>query len=117
MSVVTSEVDYCMLKRYTHEYHISHVLGFEVSSSSSSVLNAPPGGCPSCVLYEEELDEACRFIVGAEKIISVVLGRDLKFFDGLLTLRYGFLAEEVNLRVAEGMKLASDEMMVKAREM
>ncbi|CAH1442928.1 unnamed protein product [Lactuca virosa] len=224
MSVVASKVDYCMLERYSHEYHLSHVLGFQVPSSSSSVLDAPPGkvgfylrhlvcglrlppsrffleltsylvgdippksivvgdvvldrnvdqmnvtpesppvllgfgpnaftieqlldtsspiigsvqvgyssstrvvppvgvsssrkcGFPSCVLLEEELNEACLFIPCAEKIIFAVLGRDLKFFDGLLTLRDRFLAARVNVRVVEGMKLAREEMLVKVGEM
>lgn len=69
------------------------------------------------MLFEEELDEACWFIARAQKIISVALGRDLKFFDGLLTLQDRFLDVEVNLRLAEGMKLASEEMLVKAAEM
>ncbi|CAI9265457.1 unnamed protein product [Lactuca saligna] len=43
MYVVASEVDYCMLERYSHEYHLSHVLGFQLLSSSLSVLDAPPG--------------------------------------------------------------------------
>lgn len=69
------------------------------------------------VLFEEELDEAYWFIACDEKIISAVLGRDLKFFDGLLTLRDRFLDVEVNMRVFEGMKLASEEMLVKVGEM
>ncbi|CAH1439236.1 unnamed protein product [Lactuca virosa] len=43
MSTVMSEVDCCMLERYTHEYHLSHVLGFKVTYSSSFVLDAPTG--------------------------------------------------------------------------
>lgn len=46
-----------------------------------------------------------------------MLGRDLKFFDGLLTLPDRFLATEVNLWVSKGMKLASEEMLLKAGEM
>ncbi|CAI9292543.1 unnamed protein product [Lactuca saligna] len=68
-------------------------------------------------LEPEELEKACRFIICSEKIISTILGRDLKFFDRLLTLRDCFLDVEVNLRVAEGMKLASEDMLVKAGEM
>ncbi|CAH1444836.1 unnamed protein product [Lactuca virosa] len=38
MYAVASEVDCCMLEQYTHEYHLFPVLGFQVPSSSSSVL-------------------------------------------------------------------------------
>ena len=41
------------------------------------------------------------------KIISALLRRDLNFFDGLLTLQDRFLGAEVNVRIAEGMNLAS----------
>ena len=37
-------------------------------------------GCLSCILFEDELDEAFRFIARAENIIFVVLRRDLRFF-------------------------------------
>ncbi|CAH1446064.1 unnamed protein product [Lactuca virosa] len=98
------------------------VIGSVQVDSSTSVGVVPPGsvsssGCPYCVLYEEDLEEACWFIARAEKIISATLRRDLKFFDGLLTLQDWFLDAEMNLRVAEGMKLASKEMLVKAGEM
>ncbi|CAH1426463.1 unnamed protein product [Lactuca virosa] len=43
MSAFASEVDCCKLEQYTHEYHLSPVLGFQVPSSSSSILDAPPG--------------------------------------------------------------------------
>ncbi|CAH1438891.1 unnamed protein product [Lactuca virosa] len=43
MSVMAYEVDCCMLERYCHEYHLSPVIGFQVLSSSSSILDAPPG--------------------------------------------------------------------------
>lgn len=43
MSAVASEVDYCILEQYTREYLLSLVLGFQVLSSSLSVLDAPPG--------------------------------------------------------------------------
>ncbi|CAH1418410.1 unnamed protein product [Lactuca virosa] len=75
------------------------------------------GGRRSCVLFEEELNEACRFIACAEKIISSVLGRDFQFFDVLLTLRDRFLVVEVNVRATEAMNLASEEMLVKVVEM
>ncbi|CAH1418725.1 unnamed protein product [Lactuca virosa] len=71
---------------------------------------------PSCIMFEEELDEAYRFIAHAENIISTVLRQYLKFFDGLLTLRDRFLVVDVNLRVAKGMNLASEEMLVKSRK-
>ncbi|CAH1442929.1 unnamed protein product [Lactuca virosa] len=96
----------------------------QVGYSSSTRVVPPVGvsssrkcGFPSCVLLEEELNEACLFIPCAEKIIFAVLGRDLKFFDGLLTLRDRFLAARVNVRVVEGMKLAREEMLVKVGEM
>lgn len=69
-------------------------------------------GCLSCILFEDELDEACRFIARAKNIISTVLMRYLKFCDGLLTLRDRFLVTDENLRVVEGMKLVSEEMLV-----
>lgn len=40
----------------------------------------PVDGFPSCILFAEELDEACCFIARDENIISTVFGRDLKFF-------------------------------------
>lgn len=43
MSVVMSKVDCYMLERYTHEYHLSPIHGFQVSSSSSYVFDSPPG--------------------------------------------------------------------------
>lgn len=42
MSTVVSKVNYCMIDRYTHEYHLSRILGFQLPSSSSSVIDAPP---------------------------------------------------------------------------
>lgn len=44
-------------------------------------------------------------------------GEILSFFDGLLILRDQLLAVKVNLRVVGGMKFASEEMLVKAKEM
>lgn len=85
--------------------------------SANSISPTFVDGFPSFVLFEEELDEACRFIARAEKIIFILLGWDLKYFDVLLTLRDRFLVAEVNLQVAEGMKLASKEMLVKVGEM
>ncbi|CAH1446763.1 unnamed protein product [Lactuca virosa] len=43
MSAVASEVDCYMLERYSHGFHLSLILGFQVPSSSSSVLDSPPG--------------------------------------------------------------------------
>lgn len=43
MSAVASEVDYCMLERYSHEYHLSPILGFQALSSSLCVLDVLPG--------------------------------------------------------------------------
>lgn len=74
-------------------------------------------GCPSCFHFEEELDKACRLIAHIENIIYIVLGRDLNLFDGLFTLQDRFLASEVNLWVVEGMKLASEEMLLKDGEL
>ncbi|CAH1453592.1 unnamed protein product [Lactuca virosa] len=73
-------------------------------------------GRPSFILFEEELDEACRLIARVENIISTMLERDLKFFDGLLTLRDQLLVVKFNLRVAKGMKLVGEEMLLKVRE-
>lgn len=46
-----------------------------------------------------------------------MLEQDFKFFDGFLTLRDRFLATFANLWIAEGMKLASEEMLIKVGEM
>lgn len=62
------------------------------------------------------MDEACHCIARANKIIPVALGRDLKFFDVLFTLRDRFLAVEVNICVVEVMKIASEVMWVKVGE-
>ncbi|CAI9274374.1 unnamed protein product [Lactuca saligna] len=72
---------------------------------------------PRCVSASSFGRVAPRPDAHAEKIISAALGRVLKFFAEFLNLRYRFLAAEVNLHVAEGMNLASEEMLVKAREM
>ena len=42
MFTIASKVDFCMPGRYTHRFHMSHVLGFQVPSSSSYVHYAPP---------------------------------------------------------------------------
>ncbi|CAI9273962.1 unnamed protein product [Lactuca saligna] len=42
MSIMAFEVDCCMLEGYCDEYHLSLMLGFQVPSSSSSILDAPP---------------------------------------------------------------------------
>lgn len=95
----------------------TYVLGFSIECcSTNAIFLVHLDGFPSCVLLEEELDEVRRFVACAEQIISTVLGRDLKFFDRLLTLRDHFLVPDVNLRVVDGMKLAIEEMLVKAKE-
>lgn len=38
MSTVVSKVNYCMIDRYTHEYHLSCILGFQLPSSSHLLL-------------------------------------------------------------------------------
>ncbi|CAH1433418.1 unnamed protein product [Lactuca virosa] len=53
--------------------------------------------CASYLLFQEEFDEACRFIARVETIISTVLGVELKFYDELLTLRDCYLSTKVNL--------------------
>ncbi|CAH1421096.1 unnamed protein product [Lactuca virosa] len=78
---------------------------------------ALPGGCCLYVLFKEELNEACRFITREEKIFSSMLGQDLQFFYGLLTLQNRFLAAVVNVRIGKGMNLFSEEMLLKAGEM
>ncbi|CAI9265975.1 unnamed protein product [Lactuca saligna] len=65
----------------------------------------------------KELDEACRLIANVENIIYIVLRQELKFFDGLLTLRDRFLGANITLWFAKGMKLASEEMLLKVGEM
>ncbi|CAH1436585.1 unnamed protein product [Lactuca virosa] len=65
----------------------------------------------------EELNEACLTIARAENIISTVLGLELKFFDGSLSLRVCYLFVEVSLRAAESMNLTGEEMLFKARKM
>lgn len=57
------------------------------------------------------------FYIPCWKKNYTVLGWDLKFFDGLLTLPDWFLAAEVNLCVVEDIKLASEEILEKSREM
>lgn len=53
----------------------------------------------------------------AEKIISVALGKEVKFSDGLLTLRDCYLSAEVNLRAVGSMKLAGEKVLMKASSM
>lgn len=69
------------------------------------------------VLFEEELNESCQFIARGEKIISFVLGQDLQFFDGFLTLQDRFLPMVLNVRIGDGINLSREEMLVKSREM
>ncbi|CAH1420807.1 unnamed protein product [Lactuca virosa] len=71
-------------------------------------------GCASFILFQEELDEACRDIARAETIISTVLCVDFKFFDRPLTLHDRYLSNEVNLRAAKGMKLDGEGIFLKA---
>ncbi|CAH1448270.1 unnamed protein product [Lactuca virosa] len=54
-------------KQFLHEiYQVGHRCASPLSLDH--VALKPIDGCPSCVLFEEELDDACRFIARAEKI-------------------------------------------------
>ncbi|CAH1418175.1 unnamed protein product [Lactuca virosa] len=104
----------------SHAFSIEQLLE---ASSSPPVDALPPlsltsyfddENYASCLLFQEEINEACSSIARVEAIFSIVNGKISKFFDGLLTLCGRYLSVEVNMWDAEGMKLVGEEMSFKA---
>ncbi|CAH1436400.1 unnamed protein product [Lactuca virosa] len=79
---------------------------------SGAAISSPSADYHALVVVE--VDKACRYLAQHEKIISITNVKEMKFFDGLLTLRDHYLSAEVNLRAADSMKLAGKEVLIKA---